>query len=57
MNQSWPSQPRQGYDEYFYPGIYAAPYAATMAMLEQAQSLQDILDNIPDTVTEPPDLP
>ena len=49
--------PRQGYDEYFYPGIYAAPHAATMAMLEQAQSLQDILDNIPDTVTEPPDLP
>ena len=45
--------PRQG----FYPGIYAAPHAATMTMLEQAQSLQDILDNIPDTVTEPPDLP
>ena len=48
---------RRDYDEYFYPGIYAAPHAATMAMLERAQTLQDILDNIPDTVTEPPDIP
>lgn len=48
---------RPSYDEYFFPGIYAHPHAPTMAMLEQAKSLQDIMDNIPDMVTEPPDLP
>lgn len=49
--------PRPCCDEYFFPGIYAHPHAPTMAMLEQAASLQDIMDNIPDMVTEPPDLP
>ena len=49
--------PRPSYDEHFFPGIYAHPHAPTMAMLEQAKSLQDIMDNIPDMVTEPPDLP
>jgi hypothetical protein len=28
-----------------------------MKMLEKASSLQDIIDNIPDTVTDIPDIP
>lgn len=48
-------QNRKQYDEYFWNGIYATPHATTMQMLEKAQSLQDILDNIPDEVTEEPD--
>ena len=47
--------PRSEYDEYFWPGVYAAPHAKTMRMLEQADSLEYIIKNIPDTVTLPPD--
>ncbi|MDO5573521.1 MAG: transglutaminase, partial [bacterium] len=47
---------REQYDEYFWNGIYARSHAATMQMLEKAKCLQDILDNIPDEVTEAPDL-
>ncbi len=47
---------RKEYDEYFYKGIYASPQMATMHMLEAAHSLQDILENIPDDVTEAPDI-
>lgn len=43
---------RQQYDEYFWPGIYAAPHPATMRVLEEAKCLQDVLDNLPDTITE-----
>lgn len=39
---------RPQYDEYFIDGIYDVPHAATMKMLEKANTLQDILDNIPD---------
>ena len=49
--------PRPEYDEYFYPGIYASPHLPTMEMLEKASCLQDVLDNIPDRITDPPDLP
>ncbi|MBR2490404.1 MAG: transglutaminase domain-containing protein [Ruminiclostridium sp.] len=48
--------PRPEYDEYFYPGIYASPHQPTMEMLQEATCLQDVLDNIPDTVTEPSDI-
>ena len=48
--------PRQKYDEYFYPGIYTSPHAETMAMLEQAKSVEDIFKHIPDKVTLPPDI-
>ena len=48
---------RLEYDEYFWSGIYAAPHDATMKMLERAKSLQDILDTIPDLITESPDMP
>ena len=47
---------RQEYDEYFYQGIFAEPHEATMQMLETAQNLQDVLDTIPDTITELPDI-
>lgn len=45
-----------GYDEYFWPGIFASPHPETMRMLEKASSIQDIIDNIPDTLTETPDI-
>ena len=48
--------PRPEYDEYFWPGIYAAPHSETMRMLEQANNLQDIIDNIPDVITGKPDI-
>jgi transglutaminase-like putative cysteine protease len=47
---------RREYDEYDWPGIYANPHQPTMQMLVKAGCLQDILDNIPDTQNEKPDL-
>lgn len=47
---------RPEYDEYFWPGIYAAPHRATMKMLENAKNLQDVLDTIPDMITDFPDI-
>lgn len=47
---------REEYDEYFWDGIYASPHLATMKMLEAADCLQDILENIPDCVEEEPDV-
>ena len=48
--------PRPQYDEYFWKGIYVYPHIETMRMLEQADSLEYIIKNIPDTVTQPPDV-
>ncbi len=50
-------QNRKEFDEYFWKGIYAAPHYETMRMLGKATSLKDIVDNIPDTITETPDIP
>jgi len=47
---------RPEYDEYFWPGIYAVPHVATMQVLERARSLQDVLDHLPDMITESPDI-
>jgi len=47
---------RPEYDEYFWQGIYAEPHKETMRMLEKAENLQYILDNIPDKITEKPDI-
>jgi len=47
---------RRDYDEYYLEGIYASPHMATMLMLDKANSLQDVFDNIPDYVLEKPDL-
>lgn len=49
-------QNRAEYDEYFWKGIYACPHIPTMQMLEEAKSTQDILENIPDMVTQKPDV-
>ena len=46
---------RSQYDEYFWDGIYAKPHLDTMLMLDKADSLQDVMDNIPDYVLEKPD--
>lgn len=42
---------RADYDEFFWPGIYSEPHKPTMEMLNQATSIQDITDNIPDSLT------
>lgn len=47
---------REQYDEYFFDGIFANPHQETMNMLEKAKSLQDIMDNIPEYVTEEPEI-
>jgi transglutaminase-like putative cysteine protease len=47
---------RPEYDEYFWAGIYASPHKATMQMLKKASCLQDVLDYIPDMITEKPDI-
>ena len=47
---------REQYDEYFFPGIYANSHMDTMKMLEKAECLQDIMDNIPEFVKETPDI-
>jgi transglutaminase-like putative cysteine protease len=49
-------QCRPEYGEYFFGGIYAAPHESTMQMLDRAESLQDVLDNIPEMITELPDI-
>ena len=47
---------RAQYDEFFWKGIYSSPHSGTMKMLESAKCLQDIIDNIPDTVIETADV-
>lgn len=47
---------RAEYDEYFWKGIYACPHLPTMKMLEKADCLQDIIENIPDVIEEIPDI-
>ncbi|GHU95599.1 hypothetical protein FACS1894208_08690 [Clostridia bacterium] len=49
-------QNRPQYDEYFWPGIYAEPHKETMLVLEQADSLRNILENLPDMLTSEPDV-
>lgn len=49
-------QIREQYDEYFWKGIYAKPHMNTMKMLEKATCIQDIIEYIPDNITEKPDI-
>ncbi len=46
---------RPQYDEYTCPGIYATPHKATMKMLEEVSTMQEILDSIPDYILGEPD--
>ena len=48
--------PREGFDEYFYPGIYAEPLSDAMQMLEAANSRQDIIETITRDVLTAPDI-
>lgn len=47
---------RAEYDECYYNGIYAYSHMPSMQMLEKAETIQDIRENIPDVVTEKPDI-
>jgi len=47
---------REEYDEYFWDGIYANPNIETMEMLEKATCIQDIIDNIPCTIVDEPNI-
>jgi len=47
---------RSEYNEYYWKGIYSAPHKECMIMLENAKSLSDILENIPDYVYTTPDV-
>lgn len=49
--------PRLIYNESFWPGIYATPLGSCMKLLDEANCIQDILANIPDSLQEQPDLP
>lgn len=48
--------PREGFDEYFYPGIYAEPLADAMQMLEFADSRADIIATITRDLNAVPDI-
>ena len=47
---------RQEYDEYFFNVIWAAPDIPTMKLLESAQSLQDVLNGLPEFPENEPDI-
>jgi transglutaminase-like putative cysteine protease len=47
---------RQEYDEYFFNGIWATPDIPTMKLLESAQSLQDVLNGLPEFPENEPDI-
>ncbi|MDO5558985.1 MAG: transglutaminase-like domain-containing protein [Oscillospiraceae bacterium] len=48
--------PRPQYDEYFIKGIFSCPDTGTMKMLENAKTLEDIMENIPDCMSIEPDI-
>lgn len=47
---------REEYDEYFWPGIYSKPHLEVMKMLDEANTLEDIMNNFPDYVKQKPDI-
>jgi hypothetical protein len=47
---------RKQYDEYFWNGIYAFPHMDTMKMLEDAKNIQDVFNNLPDYVSDIPQI-
>ncbi len=51
---AFPCRPQ--YREYHWSGIYHSSHAETMSMLDQSCSIDDILSNIPDEITLPPDV-
>lgn len=47
---------REDYGEYTYNGIYAEPHQETMELLEKADSIEYVYDNLPDKVLLLPDV-
>ncbi|MBC3796024.1 hypothetical protein [Acetobacterium tundrae] len=47
---------RPEYDEFYWLGIYANPHRDTMLILKKAGSLQDVLDYLPESLNEKPDI-
>ncbi len=43
---AFPNRPE--YDEYFFDGIFAAPDAPTMALLSRAQTLDEVVEGLPE---------
>ena len=48
--------PRPQYEEFLYPGIYAAPHPATMEKLERSRHPKELYYSFPDELMEAPDL-
>jgi transglutaminase-like putative cysteine protease len=48
--------PREQYGEYSWDGIYANPHRPSMDALEAAETLQDVIDGLPELVTDAPDI-
>jgi transglutaminase-like putative cysteine protease len=44
------------YDEYFFDGIYAEPDVPTMELLENAKTLQDVIDGLPEKPFSKPNI-
>ena len=47
---------RPAYDEYFWEGIFAVPHRETMELLDRAESLQAVMDGLPDALSGEPDI-
>lgn len=47
---------RNNYNEYFWEGIYSKPHNETMIMLEKSKVIEDVMRNIPDSISDKPDI-
>lgn len=47
---------RKEYEEYFWNGIFANPHKDTMKMLEKVSTIQEVMEQLPDSVTDLPDI-
>ena len=43
---------RPEYDEYFWDEIFAVPHTATMKLLERAESIQEVRENLPESIED-----
>ncbi len=41
---------RKEYNEYFWSGIYSEPHLKTMKLLDESKSLEDLINNFPDSL-------
>lgn len=47
---------RKNYDEYFIKGIFDIPDQGTMTMLEKAETIKEVADNLPDKISIEPSI-